>query len=120
MFLEESGLYLSGLFSSQNAYHFDQLRIQFPVIICLEFAAASGVGNAQSRSLFQANQPPNQACPIKGNVTSKGDRIYHKPGDRDYDRVVMQNFDHDMCAKGKRRFCSAAEAEAAGWRHVLR
>ena len=64
--------------------------------------------------------PPNPACPIKGNVTSKGERIYHKPGDRDYDRVVMKNCDHDMCAKGKRWFCSAAEAESAGWRHALR
>jgi hypothetical protein len=64
--------------------------------------------------------PPKPACPIKGNVTSKGDRIYHKPGDRDYDRVVMKNCDHDMCAKGKRWFCSDAEAEAARWRHALR
>jgi hypothetical protein len=64
--------------------------------------------------------PPNPACPIKGNITNKGDRIYHKPGDRDYDRVVMKNCDHDMCAKGKRWFCSTAEAEAAGWRRALR
>jgi hypothetical protein len=64
--------------------------------------------------------PPNPACPIKGNVNSKGERIYRKPGDRDYDRVVMKDCDHDMCAKGKRWFCSAAEAEAAGWRHALR
>ena len=28
------------------------------------------------------------SCPIKGNVNSKGERIYHEPGDRDYDRVV--------------------------------
>lgn len=67
-----------------------------------------------------AASPPNHACPIKGNVNSKGERVYHKPGDRDYDRVVMKSCDHDMCAKGKRWFCSAAEAEAAGWRHALR
>ncbi len=67
-----------------------------------------------------AASPPDQACPIKGNVTSKGERIYHKPGDRDYDRVVMKSCDHGMCVKGKRWFCSVAEAEAAGWRHALR
>jgi len=64
--------------------------------------------------------PPNLACPIKGNVSGKGERIYHKPGDRDYDHVVMKDCDHGMCAKGKRWFCSDAEAEAAGWRHAQR
>jgi hypothetical protein len=64
--------------------------------------------------------PPNPACPIKGNVSSKGERIYHRPGDPDYDRVVMKECDHGICAKGKRWFCSDAEAETAGWRHALR
>ena len=59
--------------------------------------------------------PPSPACPIKGNVNSKGERIYHVPDD-----VIMADCDHGMCAKGKRWFCSAAEAEAAGWRHALR
>jgi phosphatidylserine/phosphatidylglycerophosphate/cardiolipin synthase-like enzyme len=64
--------------------------------------------------------PPDLACPIKGNVSGKGERIYHKPGDRDYDRVVMKDCDHHTCAQGKRWFCSDAEAEAAGWRHAER
>jgi hypothetical protein len=64
-------------------------------------------------------EPPasNPACPIKGNVNRKGEHIYHEPGGRDYDRLVMDNCDdHGMCAHGKRWFCSAAEAETAGWR----
>jgi hypothetical protein len=56
--------------------------------------------------------PPDPACPIKGNVNHKGERIYHEPGGRDYDRVVMD------LTKGKRWFCSASEAEAAGWRRA--
>jgi hypothetical protein len=58
----------------------------------------------------QSASAPNQDCPIKGNVNGKGERIYHMPGDRDYDRIVMD------LSKGKRWFCSEAEAEAAGWR----
>jgi hypothetical protein len=64
--------------------------------------------------------PPTPACPIKGNVNAKGERIYHKPGDQNYDRVIMPDCDHGRCAHGKRWFCSDAEAEAAGWRHTLR
>jgi hypothetical protein len=66
---------------------------------------------------FVGPRPPDPACPIKGNVNRKGDRIYHEHGGRDYERVVMENCDeHGMCAHGKRWFCTAAEAEAAGWR----
>jgi len=51
-------------------------------------------------------------CVIKGNVSANG-RIYHVPGQLDYDRVNMN-------APEKRWFCSESEAEAAGWRPVLR
>ena len=70
--------------------------------------------------LFVASPPPDPACPIKGNVNAKGERIYHKPGDQNYDRVIMVKCDHGLCAHGKRWFCSDAEAEGAGWRHTLR
>jgi hypothetical protein len=66
----------------------------------------------------EKSPPSEPACPIKGNVNRKGQRIYFAPGDRDYERVVMKNCDHDICANGKRWFCSAAEAEAAGWRRA--
>ena len=48
-------------------------------------------------------------CPIKGNVTASG-RIYHLPWSPWYGRVKMDG------ARGKRWFCSEAEAIAAGWR----
>lgn len=49
-------------------------------------------------------------CAIKGNVGSKGERIYHMPG-QDYYGVTRVSQ-----AKGERWFCSEAEARAAGWR----
>ncbi|MBQ2261141.1 MAG: thermonuclease family protein [Loktanella sp.] len=52
---------------------------------------------------------PDPACNIKGNISNNG-RIYHRPGNRDYDRTVINT------AQGERWFCSTAEAEAAGWR----
>ena len=61
------------------------------------------------------DKPP--PCPLKGNINAKGECIYHEPSSRDYERVVMENCDDQgRCAKGKRYFCSAAEAEAAGCR----
>ena len=38
-------------------------------------------------------------CPIKGNVSSKGERIYHVPGGRYYDRTRID------LSKGERWFC---------------
>jgi phosphatidylserine/phosphatidylglycerophosphate/cardiolipin synthase-like enzyme len=49
------------------------------------------------------------ACAIKGNVSGKGERIYHLPGSRHYARVAMNG-------PGERWFCSEPEAKAAGWR----
>jgi hypothetical protein len=50
-----------------------------------------------------------KGCAIKGNVSSHG-RIYHMPRDPWYETVSMD------LAKGKRWFCSEADAIAAGWR----
>ncbi len=50
------------------------------------------------------------SCAIKGNISSKGERIYHVPGQRYYDKTRIEP------GKGERWFCTAAEARAAGWR----
>ena len=49
-------------------------------------------------------------CNIKGNINSKGERIYHVPGSRSYSATKINT------SKGERWFCSEAEARAAGWR----
>lgn len=57
-----------------------------------------------------ADQPAARECSIKGNVNRKGECIFHMPGSRYYDMVKMDS------TKGKRWFCTPAEAEAAGCR----
>ena len=57
--------------------------------------------------------PPDPNCPIKGNRSSNG-HIYHMPGQADYKNT---NIDE---SRGERWFCSAAEAENAGWRAARR
>jgi endonuclease YncB( thermonuclease family) len=50
----------------------------------------------------------SNGCQIKGNINSKGDRIYHVPGSRSYGATQINE------SKGERWFCSEAEARAAG------
>lgn len=49
-------------------------------------------------------------CRIKGNINSKGEKIYHLPDSATYARTVITP------SKGERYFCSEAAAVAAGWR----
>lgn len=51
-------------------------------------------------------------CAIKGNISSKGERIYHVPGGRSYAATRID------AGRGERWFCSEAEAQAAGWRRA--
>ena len=57
---------------------------------------------------------PDNQCPIKGNINRKGEKIYHAPWSRSYNRTRINT------AKGERWFCSEAEALAAGWRAPFR
>jgi endonuclease YncB( thermonuclease family) len=51
---------------------------------------------------------PDHGCRIKGNINN-GRRIYHMPGDRHYDKARVSQ-------PGEAWFCTAGEAEAAGFR----
>ena len=53
-------------------------------------------------------------CAIKGNISSKGERIYHVPGGQYYERTKINT------VKGERWFCTEVEAVAAGWRKAKR
>lgn len=55
-----------------------------------------------------------KGCRIKGNISGNGTRIYHRPGQRDYDKTRIRTL------KGERWFCSALEAQQAGWRAAKR
>ncbi|MEK4228518.1 thermonuclease family protein [Solibacillus sp. FSL H8-0538] len=50
------------------------------------------------------NTSSNSSCEIKGNINSKGNKIYHMPGQRDYENTVAEEM-----------FCTEEEAEAAGF-----
>ena len=74
--------------------------------------AAAVPANAQEILLGAASaaEAPSPDCTIKGNINRSGQCIYHEPGGRWYAKVNMD------LSKGKRWFCSAEEAEAAGCR----
>lgn len=55
-------------------------------------------------------EPPRSGCMIKGNISRKGERIYHLPGWFSYAATRIDT------ARGEQWFCSEAEAAAAGWR----
>lgn len=57
--------------------------------------------------------PPKPGCTIKGNISGSG-KIYHMPGQRDYAQTRIDQ------RRGEKLFCTAAEAEAAGWRAAKR
>ncbi len=73
---------------------------------------ANGIETRPEMGSLQPRLPvPEQAaCTIKGNISRKGDKVYHLPGSRDYERTVIEE------ASGERMFCSEDEAKAAGWR----
>lgn len=76
-------------------------------------------GDAQAPWDFRAERwatagqvAPDPDCPIKGNISRSGERIYHTPWSPWYDRTVISE------SQGERWFCDEAEALAAGWRGV--
>ena len=57
-----------------------------------------------------AAESPRPGCPIKGNISRSGERIYHTPWSPHYARTRIDEED------GERWFCDESEANAAGWR----
>jgi endonuclease YncB( thermonuclease family) len=85
-----------------------------------DVARARGAGVWQARTEtpwdYRANrwqaavQQTPDGCPIKGNITRAGERIYHPPWSPWWSRTRVNE------AAGERWFCDEAEALAAGWR----
>lgn len=61
-------------------------------------------------SVISASAAETNGCNIKGNVSTRGERIYHVPGQKYYDETRIS------ASHGERWFCSEEEARAAGWR----
>lgn len=66
-------------------------------------------GGARIVARAPATERP-EGCDIKGNINSRGERIYHVPGGRWYEQTRIDE------SRGQRWFCSEDEARAAGWR----
>ena len=66
-----------------------------------------GISSAWPKFASATTAPPGE-CIIKGNVSRKGERIYHMPGERNYDRVHMDK------GAGERWFCSKSRRSLRG------
>lgn len=93
-----------------------------PVVNTRESPRSASATGSDASSAVQASKTPvapektpNVAdCPIKGNVSAKGEKIYHVPGGGYYVRTEVDE------SAGERWFCTEEEARAAGWRKSKR
>ena len=71
---------------------------------------------APTVSLPIAGLPPRDSggCKIKGNISTKGEHIFHVPGQEHYARTEVSE------KKGERWFCTVGDAISAGWRPAAR
>lgn len=57
-----------------------------------------------------AKAKPKAKCVIKGNISNRGEKIYHVPGQRSYKATKID------LKRGERWFCTEKDARKAGWR----
>lgn len=67
----------------------------------------------RKRRWAKAEQVAPTGCAIKGNISRRGQRIYHAPWSPWYNKVRINT------AKGERWFCDEGQAIAAGWRPAV-
>lgn len=84
-------LLLSGIAAGLYAFDGKQTSLTGPNVRSLNAAAAGG-------------------CNIKGNISTRGERIYHVPGQTYYAATRINP------SRGERWFCSEWRAWLAGWR----
>jgi endonuclease YncB( thermonuclease family) len=104
--------YSAGAFSKeQTAAKSEKIGIwQGPFQAPWEWRAARRQQPETAPAAAVTTSSSSGACDIKGNVSRKGERIYHVPGQKWYSRTRITT------SKGERWFCSEQEARAAGWR----
>ncbi len=68
-----------------------------------------GKRDQASRQAEVATPYMPRGCRIKGNISRQGKKIYHVPGQRDYERTSID------LSHGERMFCNPVEALRAGW-----
>jgi len=92
---------------------------RFPFSRLEEFRKLEKEAREAKRGLWVEEVKPVQVkptgkCRIKGNISSKGKKIYHLPGMRWYKKTKID------ASKGERWFCTEEEAVQAGWRKSSR
>lgn len=106
----------AGLATAYQRYSMDYVETEKAAVVAGRGIFAGGVETPSDYRAAQraaSAQPIPDDCPIKGNISRSG-RIYHAPGQADYDATRIDE------TRGERWFCSEAEAVAAGWRKARR
>lgn len=89
----------------------DVMTVPPDVLFADRFAGLVREARESGRGLW-GGEPVANACEnprIKGNINSRGEKIYHVPGSRHYDATIAEQW-----------FCTEEEAEAAGFRKAAR
>ncbi|MBO9131137.1 thermonuclease family protein [Bacillus sp. 165] len=73
------------------------------------YATENGFNPEAAQNSSSSPSVPSSECNIKGNISSKGEKIYHMPNQQFYN-----------ITKPEEMFCSRAEAEAAGYRPSMK
>lgn len=89
------------------------VRAVAPVVVATTAPGGGSNSNAFT-CIGGCATPPDPSCAIKGNVNSEDEKIYHTPGQRDYERTDIKP------EEGDRWFCTPEEARAAGFRPAQR
>ncbi len=110
------GSFAQQLFDAADARHRRRLSDHCPISVVLRPGAVSSTALAAPSSTPPAasplpapSSPPAASGAIKGNVSSRGKKLYHAPSCPQYERVQID------AARGERLFASEADAVAAGW-----
>lgn len=105
--------------SSGNAWAFRRYSLDYVKTEEAARAGQLGVWQADTQTPWDyrsrkwesaVSSAPSASCPIKGNINSKHEKIYHAPWSKDYAKTKIDT------SKGERWFCSEGEALEAGWR----
>lgn len=80
------------------------------IFTCMMIAGATFGFSGEAKAAKSKPVSSQSICNIKGNISSKKEKIYHVPGCASYKATVIS------LSEGERMFCTEKEAKAAGWR----
>lgn len=101
-------------YSNDYLQNYREARGKGNGIFAGEFVEPEKWRQGERHAVEIANDNAPMRCQIKGNINSKGKRIYHMPGQEAYNVTRINP------GAGERWFCSEVKAKAAGWRKALR